>query len=154
MYVPPSPADYVAFYLDHGGGHNQRGGIIPYYKGAGIQKGHGLGSMLGSLFRSAAPMLKSAAKTIGKQALDFGVGLAKDAMGGRDLREAAKERALEGGANILDSITGQSGHQRQQKPPANVFNAASSTRKNTNKRQARAQSTQRKRKRRRRDVFD
>ena len=69
-YVAPTDIVYKNYYL------NQAGHGIPVYRGAGLQRGHGLGSILGGLLRSAAPLMKSAAKTIGREALNFGVGLA------------------------------------------------------------------------------
>ena len=85
-YVAPTDSVYKNYYL------NQAGHGIPVYKGSGLQRGHGLGSILGGLLRSAAPLMKSAAKTIGREALNFGVGLAKDALSGEDVKSSAEKR--------------------------------------------------------------
>ena len=48
----------------------QSGGDLPVFYGARTQKGHGIGSVLGDLFRRALPFLKSGAEIVGKQALN------------------------------------------------------------------------------------
>ena len=97
-YVAPTDSVYKNYYL------NQAGHGIPVYKGSGLQRGHGLGSILGGLLRSAAPLMKSAAKTIGREALNFGVGLAKDALSGEDVKTSAEKRGRLLGTNLLDSV--------------------------------------------------
>ena len=65
---------------------NQRGGApLPGFKGVGIQRGYGLGSMFRSLFRSAIPFLKSGAKAVGKAALKTGMGVANDFIAGKHI---------------------------------------------------------------------
>ena len=95
---------YENYYL------SQAGSGLPYYSGARYQRGHGLGSILGSLFRIAAPLAKGVAKKmvpiakaivpavkpfargvaaeLGKES----VGLFSDALKGRKIRTAAKRR--------------------------------------------------------------
>ena len=97
-YVAPTDIVYKNYYI------NQAGHGIPVYRGSGIQRGHGLGSILGGLLRSAAPLMKSAAKTIGREALNFGVGLAKDALSGEDVKTSAEKRGRLLGTNLLDSV--------------------------------------------------
>ena len=48
--------------------------------------------------------MKSAAKTIGREALNFGVGLAKDALSGEDVKTSAEKRGRLLGTNLLDSV--------------------------------------------------
>ena len=45
------------------------GAGIPVYPGGELQYGHGLGNLLGGLFRSAIPLLKKGATALGKTAL-------------------------------------------------------------------------------------
>jgi hypothetical protein len=53
---------YHEYYL------NQAGKGYPVYVGTRYQRGHGLGSIFESLFKSAVPLLKRGAKTLGREA--------------------------------------------------------------------------------------
>ena len=53
-------------------------GIAAIYKGAPYQRGHGIGSFLGGLFRSILPLISTGAKVVGKEAMRAGVGLLND----------------------------------------------------------------------------
>ena len=53
----PDARAYHEYYL------NQAGRGYPVYVGTRYQRGHGLGSIFGSLFKSAVPLLKRGAKT-------------------------------------------------------------------------------------------
>ena len=52
---------------------NQVGGGQSIYTGRRYQRGHGLGNVLGSLFRTVAPMLRKTAVSLGKNVLRSGV---------------------------------------------------------------------------------
>ena len=69
----------------------QRGGDLPVLYGARVQRGHGMGSVLGGLFRRALP-LKSGAVIVGKQ----GMNIATDTIDGKSFKESAKYRLKEG----------------------------------------------------------
>ena len=63
---PPYRCDaksYQDYYL------HQAGSGYPVYAGSRVQKGHGLGSVFGGLFKAAMPLLKKGAKTLGREAL-------------------------------------------------------------------------------------
>ena len=70
----------------------QNGGELPVFYGARTQRGHGIGSVLGGLFRRALPFLKSGAEISGKQALN----VATDMIDGKSFKESAKDRLKEG----------------------------------------------------------
>ena len=57
----PDARAYHEYYL------NQAGRGYPVYVGTRYQRGHGLGSIFGSLFKSVVPLLKGGAKTLGSQ---------------------------------------------------------------------------------------
>ena len=82
------------------GGISIYGGIHPYGQG-----GNGLGGMFRSLFRTATPLLKTAAKKVGKRllstGLDTGVQIAQDVMNGQSLKKAAKTRAKAAGKQFF-----------------------------------------------------
>lgn len=68
---------YAHYYINQAQGGN---GISHYYSGSPYQKGYGLGSFLKGLFRLAAPLVKGAAKAVGKQALIAGTNVMSDTL--------------------------------------------------------------------------
>ena len=70
----------------------QSGGEVPVFYGARTQRGHGLGSILGGLFRRALPFLSSGAKILGQQAMN----VASDMIDGKSFQDSAKSRLKEG----------------------------------------------------------
>lgn len=69
------------------------------YAGRHYQRGYGLGSVFGSLFKAAIPLLKTTGKTLAKHALktgaETGIALAQDALAGRNMKQAAKARVTD-----------------------------------------------------------
>ena len=74
----------------------QSGNGMPFFQGARLQRGHGIGSFLSGLFRSAWPLIQTGAKALGKQALRTGLQIANDVADGDPIMEAAKRRVPEG----------------------------------------------------------
>lgn len=98
MYVPyeccrKSLEDYYT---------QQRGNGLNYYQGSPYQRGYGLGGLFRSFFRTAAPLLRSGVKAIGKQLFHTGVNLVNDISQGHDLKGAAKRRFKEAGKELTD----------------------------------------------------
>lgn len=82
-------------------GRSGYGGISHVYIGSPNQRGHGIGSFLGGLFRRIIPLLKQGARTIGKEALRSGVNVANDILDkGMHPREAFQTRLRESGTNL------------------------------------------------------
>nr|DAC81425.1 TPA_asm: cupiennin [Strongylocentrotus sea urchin adintovirus] len=79
---------------------NQRGGTLPVFRGAPIQRGHGLGSLVKGLFRSAAPLLKKGAMALGKEAMETGFNIAKDVSAGQSIKSAAKRNVKKAGKRL------------------------------------------------------
>lgn len=80
--------------------HQAGSGIGVIYKGVPYQRGHGIGSFLGGLFRSVLPLLSSGAKAIGKEALSAGVGFLSDMAKARPMDESIKSRLKEISSNL------------------------------------------------------
>lgn len=80
----------------------QVGNGLPAFSGSRIQRGHGIGSVLGGLFRSAMPLLKQGAKTIGNQVLKSGMNFANDVISGKDVKRAFKTRSKEATGRLLN----------------------------------------------------
>lgn len=87
---------YVSYYVKQAGN-----GIGPVFAGSPIQKGHGIGSWLGSLFRSVFPLLKSGAQAVGKEALNAGFGVLRDTINQKPLKESFKSRMRSAGDSLM-----------------------------------------------------
>ena len=93
---------------------NQRGaGGMPVFYGSRYQRGMGLGSMFKSFFRwiapivktHAVPVMKDAAKFVGTEAIKTAANITSDAIDGKDLNESIKDRAKETIGNLSDKVT-------------------------------------------------
>jgi len=89
---------------------------LPAFHGARIQRGYGIGSFIKGIFRSAIPLVKQGARTVGKTALTSGLNVVRDVLAGRDLKSAALSRANEAkdqlkskAFNAVRSAVGQTG---------------------------------------------
>ena len=74
---------YEQYYAD------QCGSGMNVFQGARGQRGHGLGSVLSGLFRSALPMIKN----FGKQALQTGINVATNVVEGNSFKDSLRKRA-------------------------------------------------------------
>ena len=80
---------------------NQAGSGMSVYRGStGLQRGYGLGGLLGGLFRSAMPLLKKGAVAVGKEALQTGIDIAQDVISGQNVKTATKRRLKNAGRNM------------------------------------------------------
>ena len=70
----------------------QSAGEVPVFYGALTQRGHGLGRIIGGLFRRALPFLSSGAKILEQQAMN----VASDMIDGKSFHDSAKSRLKEG----------------------------------------------------------
>ena len=59
---------------------SQVGHGIPYFAGARVQQGYGLGNLFSSIAKSVLPSVKNGAKTLEKQVLQSGVEFAFDVL--------------------------------------------------------------------------
>ena len=84
---------------------SQLGQGLPAYRGSKHQRGHGIGSLIGGLFRAAVPLVMPVLKNVGKAAattaLSAGAGLIGDVLKGKNLKKSAVNRAREGGKALL-----------------------------------------------------
>ena len=89
LYTPNHKL-YEQYYVDQA---KQKGGNLPAFHGARFQRGYGLGSIFKGLFRWAMPHLQQGAKMLGKKALQTGVQVAQDVLGGENVKTVTKKRA-------------------------------------------------------------
>ena len=86
---------YENYYL------SQVGHGMPYFSGARIQQGYGLGNLFSSTAKSVLPLVKSGAKAVGKQVLQNVVDFASDVFSGKNAKQAAIDRAKAASLNLL-----------------------------------------------------
>lgn len=85
--------------------HYQRGyGLLGFPSNSTLPRGRGLGSIFASLWKIAAPMIKTGAKKLGSAALDVATNVAADALQGKDIRESAKEHLSTSGTQLLKTL--------------------------------------------------
>lgn len=96
---------------------SQSGNGHPIYQGAPGQRGHGLGSMLSGLFRSALPMIKRGLAHFGRQALKTGLEVANDVADGQSFGVSARQRIPDGIKRFVSTanFTNQSGSGRRRR---------------------------------------
>lgn len=98
-----SRATYMDYYSA------QSGSGMPVFQGSRGQRGHGLGSMLSGLFRSAMPMLQRGLAIFGKQALKTGLEVANDMADGSSFSDSARRRVPTGIKRTIETVANQSG---------------------------------------------
>jgi len=83
---------------------------MPVFSGARIQRGHGLGSILGGFFRRLVlPFVKNHVKDVLTNAVKTGMEVADDVLEGRSLKESAKRRVPAGIKRTVRGLIFQSG---------------------------------------------
>ena len=88
---------YENYYL------SQVGHGMPYFAGARVQQGYGLGNLFRSIAKSVLPLVKKGAKILRKQVLQSGVDFASDALQGKNVKQAAIDQAKAAGSNLLQA---------------------------------------------------
>lgn len=85
-----------------------------FYAGVKRQHGYGLGGLFAKLGRFVMPLLKPAAKSIGRQVVRSGTLLADDILNGADPKEAFKKNLKRGAKELFHKATNQSkAHKRK-----------------------------------------
>ena len=83
---------------------------MPVFSGARIQRGHGLGGILGGFFRRLVlPFVKNNAKNVLTNAVKTGMEVADDVLEGMSLKESAKRRVPTGIKRTVRGLKFQSG---------------------------------------------
>ena len=123
---------YENYYL------SQVGHGMPYFAGARVQQGYGLGNLFSSIAKSVLPLVKKGAKTLGKQVLQSGVEFASDVLQGKNAKQAAIDQAA--GSNLLQVAKQQVGMRKAAK-------------QQVGKRKAAPRKVQKKKRKRHHDIF-
>lgn len=91
---------YTNYYLSQAGS-----GFSTVYSGPVFQKGQGIGSFLGGLFRSLLPILKNGSAIVGNEILKSGANIISDIANCHDPQQTIKKRGKET-INNLGKIVG------------------------------------------------
>lgn len=105
LFVPETPEFWYQYYQEtiSQQPQYQLGNGMPIYQGyTSYQRGYGIGNFFKGLFRMAMPLFKSAAKTVGKQALASGANFAADVVQGRDPKEALMDHGKQAVSTLLN----------------------------------------------------
>lgn len=124
--------DYERYY------RYQTGGGRHFFKGAPVQRGYGLGNILGGLLRSALPVIKQGAKTFGKQALKTGAEIASDALKGQNIKASAKKRLRQAGHEMTSRALQRVSNPKRRQEPLKRKATGVSRRKAASKRRKRS----------------
>lgn len=96
---------YTTYYLNQAG--SGYGGI---YSGPVYQRGYGIGSFLGGLFRAVIPLLKKGSMIFGKECLKSGLDVINDIENNEEVVDSLKRRGSELYRNVkkraMDNMTG------------------------------------------------
>lgn len=84
---------------------NQIGNGLSVFSGAPVQRGAGLGNILGGIGRAIIPLLKSGGKALLRQGLNTGFSVARDVLTGKNIKRSVKRRAKEAAGNLLDNAS-------------------------------------------------
>jgi hypothetical protein len=126
------------------------------------QKGLGIGSFLGNLFRKIAPYVVRGAKSLGSELLSTGVNVLKDRMNNKDMKESldthfgnAGKNLASNASNSLQSMLGM-GYKRRRAPVKRQSRPVKRRRKTVKKKSSKTKKAKRasnKSNKRKRDIF-
>ena len=71
------------------------------FEGRRYQRGTGIGSILGGLFRTILPAAAKVGKAVGREALRTGASVASDALQGRDIRDSFEHHGRAAGSKLI-----------------------------------------------------
>ena len=100
---------YESYYL------NQVGSGGTYFSGPQYQNGYGgLSRIFNAISKTVIPSIKSGAEAIGKRALKSAVGFAYDVLQGKNMKQAAIDRAKFAGSTLLQQAI------KRKRPPPRI----------------------------------
>lgn len=119
MYLEIDPENCISwdiYFLEQA---QQNGHGLEGFAGVPYQRGYGIGNIFRGLFRMLLPLVKSAGKTIGKEALYTGTNIASDMLSGQDIETSVQNRSREAATRLVDKAqshlkqTGQGSRKRK-----------------------------------------
>lgn len=105
----------TAYYVNQSGG--RLGDLGPLYVGSPfVQRGEGIGSFLGGLFRMIKPVLFSGAKAVGRETLSAGANILSDIVQKKPdekVKNIVKRRVNESTKRLVDKMKGNGRRKRK-----------------------------------------
>jgi hypothetical protein len=89
------------------------------YRAYRLQRGRGLGNIVGKLLRGAMPILKRGANLLGPHAARFGSRVLADVAEGGDVLESAKKYAKNTGTDIVKAVVDRASGKRKKTQTGN-----------------------------------
>lgn len=102
VYIPEKDNVWTNYFVTQA---RQTGHGMDGFQGIPYQRGYGLGSFFGHLFRTILPVAKRIGKTVGKEALAMGANVASDLVQGRNARESLEEHGRQAAANLMNKAS-------------------------------------------------
>lgn len=90
---------FTSYYVDQAGG-----GFGQFYAGSSYQKGYGIGSWLGGLFRTVLPLFRSGALAVGREAARAGSHVLADVATGQNFKSSVNKHMEEAAGNLTRSL--------------------------------------------------
>jgi hypothetical protein len=100
--------DIINYYVNQAGS-----GMGAIYSGPLYQKGYGIGSFLGGLFRAVLPLIKSRGLSIGKHLLKTGVDVLGDVQENKSFKTSLSDRKNEIINSMKDAVINGKGYLRR-----------------------------------------
>ena len=141
VFIPFDDKIWLEYYV---GQAKQTGhGGMAGFQGIPYQRGNGLGSFFGRLFRSILPVAKnigkSALKTVGKEALHLGANVMNDVVQGQNIKQALKTRGKKSTQKLINRaatvVKKQTGGQLGKRKTSSKINSVKTKSRRTNKKQ-------------------
>jgi hypothetical protein len=110
---------FYAYYQAQALGRGVGGGL----KFTRTQRGNGIGSYFGGLFRRIMPYVKSSLSTVGSELANTGVNILRDYISGKDPKSSINERISTAGTNLSNKASAKLsnmlglGYKRRRKSP-------------------------------------
>lgn len=141
---------YDAYYNAQGVGGGR--GVTSVYVGSRGQRGHGIGSFLGGLFRRALPFLAKGARAVGREALRAGINVLDDVTeNNMSFKDSLNSRLAESGLKLkrkanekISELMEGSGYKGLALKRASQLQYVGRARKSSNKKKRRKQSKKKK----------
>jgi hypothetical protein len=92
-------------YYDYYTAQAQGNGVVVSYRFNRGQRGEGLGSLLSGVFRSVLPYISNGAKTLGSEILEAGLGLFRDHLKGKNIKDSIDTRLKEASNNLSEKAS-------------------------------------------------
>jgi hypothetical protein len=105
-----SEEDIIRYYINQAGS-----GIGSIYSAPLYQKGYGIGSFLGGLFRAVIPFFKSRGMSVGKQLLKAGVDVLGDMQENQTIKDSLRKRKADILSNVKEAVISGKGYLKRRK---------------------------------------